>query len=138
MEKKRQVVYLDMDGTIFNLYEQENWLERLRNEDPLVFSGDNRLITEERLRIYFPADEYDVRILSMTPLNVSNEYCEKVIEMKNAWLDAYFPSISKRIYRKYGHNKNLRNSKNAILIDDSEPIRKSWKGIAINPAELWG
>ena len=138
MEKKRQVVYLDMDGTIFNLYEQENWLDRLRNEDPLVFSGDNRLITEERLRIYFPADEYDVRILSMTPLNVSNEYCEKVIEMKNAWLDAYFPSISKRIYRKYGHNKNLRNSKNAILIDDSEPIRKSWKGIAINPAELWG
>lgn len=138
MEKKRQVVYLDMDGTIFNLYEQENWLERLRNEDPLVFSGDNRIITEERLRIFFPESEYDVRILSMTPLNVSNEYCEKVIEMKNAWLDAYFPSISKRIYRKYGHNKNLRNSKNAILIDDSEPIRKSWKGIAINPAELWG
>lgn len=138
MEKKRQVVYLDMDGTIFNLYEQENWLERLRSEDPLVFSGDNRIITEERLRIFFPESEYDVRILSMTPLNASNEYCEKVIETKNAWLDKYFPSITKRIYRKYGHNKNLRNSKTAILIDDSEPIRNSWNGTAINPAELWG
>ena len=29
---KKQVVYLDMDGTIANLYGMENWLENLINE----------------------------------------------------------------------------------------------------------
>ncbi len=134
----KKIVYLDMDGTIFDLYGQDGWLEKLRSENAEVFGGDRRIITEERLRMFFPADEYDVRVLSMTPLGASKEYCEKVVEKKNEWLDKFFPSITKRIYRAYGHNKNLKNSENAILVDDSEPIRNSWRGIAINPAELWG
>jgi 5'(3')-deoxyribonucleotidase len=132
------VVYLDMDGTIFDLYGQNNWLERLRTEDDTVFTGDRRMVTEEVLRTHFPADAYDVRVLSMTPKDATDEYCERVIARKNEWLDRYFPSITKRIYRKYGHNKNLKNSKYAILIDDSEPIRNSWNGLAFDPAIYWG
>lgn len=132
------VVYLDMDGTIFDLYGQNNWLERLRTEDDTVFTGDRRMVTEEVLRTHFPADTYDVRVLSMTPKDATDEYCERVIARKNEWLDRYFPSITKRIYRKYGHNKNLKNSKYAILIDDSEPIRNSWNGLAFDPAIYWG
>ena len=132
------VVYLDMDGTIFDLYGQNNWLGRLRTEDDTVFTGDRRMVTEEILRMHFPADTYDVRVLSMTPKDATKEYCERVIARKNEWLDRYFPSITKRIYRKYGHNKNLKNSKYAILIDDSEPIRNSWNGLAFDPAIYWG
>lgn len=132
------VVYLDMDGTIFDLYGQNNWLEKLRTEDDTVFTGDRRMVTEEVLRTHFPADTYDVRVLSMTPKDATDEYCERVIARKNEWLDRYFPSITKRIYRKYGHNKNLKNSKYAILIDDSEPIRNSWNGLAFDPAIYWG
>ena len=132
------VVYLDMDGTIFDLYGQDNWLERLRAEDDTVFTGDRRMVTEEVLRTHFPADTYDVRIESMTPKDATDEFCERVIARKNEWLDKYFPSITKRIYRKYGHNKNLKNSKYAILIDDSEPIRNSWNGLAFDPAIYWG
>lgn len=132
------IVYLDMDGTIFDLYGQNNWLERLRTEDDTVFTGDRRMVTEEVLRTHFPADTYDVRVLSMTPKDATDEYCERVIARKNEWLDRYFPSITKRIYRKYGHNKNLKNSKYAILIDDSEPIRNSWNGLAFDPAIYWG
>lgn len=131
------VVYLDMDGTIFDLYGQENWLERLRTGDDSVFTGDRRMVTEEVLRKYFPADTYDVRVLSMTPKDATKEYCERVIARKNEWLDKYFPSITKRIYKAYGHNKNLKNSKYAILIDDSEPIRNTWNGLAFDPAIYW-
>ena len=134
----KKVVYLDMDGTIFDLYGQNDWLDAIKNEDSTIFGGDRRIITEEKLREIFPENEYDVRILTMTPLNASKEYCEKVIEEKNKWLDSFFPSITKRIFKSYGHNKNLKNSASAILIDDSEPIRNSWKGTAINPMELWG
>lgn len=135
---KKTRVYLDMDGTIFNLYGKKNWLARLESEDETVFGGDERLTTEEVLKSVFPKDHYEVIVLSMTPKNASAEYCQRVIEMKNAWLDAYFPSISKRIYRKYGNNKNLKNSKNAILVDDNQKIRENWNGLALDPITLWG
>ena len=131
------VVYLDMDGTIANLYGIENWLPRLRNEDESIFLECAPIVTESELRRHFPESLYDVRILSMTPMNASTEYCMNVINQKNAWLDKYFPSISKRIYRKYGHNKNLKNSQYAILIDDSKSIRESWRGLAFDPAIYW-
>ena len=77
-------------------------------------------------------------ILSMTPKGASLEYCERVKTEKDLWLSEHFPSLTKRIYKKYGHNKNLKNSANAILIDDNEIIRNNWRGVALNPAQLWG
>ena len=138
MKQKKQTVYLDMDGTIYDLYHRTNWLERLREGDETVFWGDYRIITENDLLYFFPEKEFEIRILSMTPKGADDEFCQRVIETKNRWLDLYFPKIKKRIYRKYGTNKNLPHSASAILIDDSEPIRKSWKGTAINPVEIWG
>lgn len=132
------VVYLDMDGTIADLYGIENWLYRLRHEDETIFTECKPMVTEEELRKHFPENRYDVRILSMTPKGATAKYCMNVAKQKNAWLDKYFPSLKKRIYRAYGHNKNLKNSQYAILIDDSEPIRASWKGLAFNPADYWG
>ena len=131
-------VYLDMDGTIADLYGIENWLSRLNNSDENIFLECKPIITEEALFSKFPADSFEIKILSMTPKNASNEYCENVKSQKDEWLNKYFPKLTNRIYKKYGHNKNLRNSKNAILIDDSKPIRDSWKGIALNPIEIWG
>lgn len=135
---KKINVYLDMDGTIADLYNINEWLPRLRACDETIFLECKPLITEDALLAYFPASMYAIKILSMTPLGASDEYCKNVEAQKDAWLDKYFPKLTKRIYRKYGHNKNLRNSENAILIDDSEPIRNSWRGKAINPTELWG
>ena len=33
---KKQTIYLDMDGTIANLYGQKDWLKRLQSEDTSV------------------------------------------------------------------------------------------------------
>lgn len=134
----KKTVYLDMDGTIANLYGIENWLPRLRAEDKTIFLECEPMISEKELLNKFPTENFEMKILSMTPLNATENYCLNVINQKNEWLNKYFPSITKRIYKPYGHNKNLKNSENAILIDDSEPIRNSWRGTAINPIELWG
>ena len=132
---KKQIIYLDMDGTIADLYGIENWLEGLRNEVEGLFLQCEPLITESELLVLFPNDIYELRICSMTPMNASKEYCVKVIEEKNIWLDKHFPSITHRVYMKYGNNKNLRNSRNHILIDDNETIRNTFKGKAFAP--LW-
>ena len=93
---KKINVYLDMDGTIADLYGQENWLEMLINEKDGAFINCEPLTTEKVLLSLFPTDKYNVKVLSMTPKNASKEYCEKVINEKNAWLDKYFPNITKR------------------------------------------
>ena len=131
-------IYLDMDGTIANLYEQKNWLERLQKEDTTIFLECQPLISESELLRLFPPQYYNIVILSMTPYKCSKEYHNQVIEQKNQWLDIHFPLLKKRIYKKYGNNKNLKNSVNAILIDDNETIRNTFKGIAFNPIDLWG
>ena len=82
-------------------------------------------------------EKYEIKILSMTPKNATREYCKRVEKAKDEWLDKYFPSLKKRIYLPYGNNKNLKNSVNAILVDDSEPIRENYRGTAINPSTLW-
>lgn len=135
---KKIKIYLDLDGTIASLYTEKNWLKRLQDEEEGLFLNLNPMINQEKLLESFPQEKYDIRILSMTPLGASKEYCQQVIKEKNAWLDKHFPALKKRIYQKYGHNKNVKNSANAVLVDDNETIRKSWKGIALNPVQLWG
>ena len=134
---KKINVYLDMDGTIADLYNEKNWLEDLRTGKTKPFKNAKPLITEKILLETFPKEKYEIKILSMTPKNATREYCERVEKVKNEWLDKYFPSLTKRIYLPYGNNKNLKNSKNAILVDDSEPIRKNFRGTAINPSTIW-
>lgn len=130
-------IYLDMDGTIADLYSQNNWLEKLNNEDKTIFLNCKPMTTQENLFKLFPSNEFEIIILTMTPNNCSIEYHNQVIEQKKQWLDKYFPLLKKQIFLKYGKNKNLKNSVNAILIDDNEVIRNNFRGIALNPANLW-
>ena len=135
---KKINVYLDMDGTIADLYNEKNWLEDIITENVKPFENAKPMTTEEVLYRHFPKSHYEIKILSMTPKDARKEYCDEVAKAKDAWLDKYFPSLKTRIYLPYGNNKNLKNSKNAILVDDSIPIRESYKGLALNPAKLWG
>ena len=135
---KKIKVYLDLDGTIASLYTEKDWLKRLHNEEEGLFLNLNPIINQETLLEKFPKEKYEIVILSMTPKDASLEYCERVKTEKDLWLSEHFPSLTKRIYKKYGHNKNLKNSANAILIDDNEIIRNNWRGVALNPAQLWG
>lgn len=134
---KKINVYLDMDGTIADLYGQTNWLEMLTTETDGAFINCEPMTDEKTLFNLFPTDRYEIKVLSMTPKNATAEYCEKVKAEKNTWLDHHFPKITKRFYLPYGNNKNLKNAKNAILIDDNETIRKNFRGLALNPADLW-
>lgn len=135
---KKIKVYLDLDGTIASLYTEKDWLKRLHNEEEGLFLNLKPIINQETLLEKFPKEKYEIVILSMTPKGASLEYCERVKTEKDLWLSEHFPSLTKRIYKKYGHNKNLKNSANAILIDDNEIIRNNWRGVALNPAQLWG
>lgn len=131
----KQVVYLDMDGTIANLYNEPNWLNDLINEKTKPFDNAKPMITEKELLSIYPQDKYELRVCSMTPKNARKSYCKKVEKAKDKWLDKYFPTITHRVYMKYGNNKNLKNCRNHILIDDNDTIRATFKGQAYYP--MW-
>ena len=57
---KRKIVYLDMDGTIADLYGINNWLERLRDEDSTIFTECETLITEKALFDLYPVEKYEM------------------------------------------------------------------------------
>ena len=132
---KKINVYLDMDGTIADLYNEPNWLEDLMASNTRPFENAKPMTDEETLFKFFPADKYEIKVLSMTPKNATKDYCKKVENAKNEWLNKYFPRITKRYYLPYGNNKNLKNSKNAILVDDNATIRENYKGQAFYP--MW-
>lgn len=136
MKKKREIVYLDMDGTIFDLYRVDGWLSKIRKEESGLFENLEPLITEEELFKMYPEDKYEIRIMSMTPKFASQRYIAQVKFEKDLSLAKHFPKLrkGKRIYMKYGHNKNIKGSKNATLVDDNESIRKSWRGLALYPS----
>lgn len=137
MKRNKQVVYLDMDGTIADLYNQQDWLPKLRNEESGLFANLKPMVSESRLLELFPSNEYDIRILTMLPKGASKEYEQVVTAEKNQWLDKHFPTLKKRIFKKYGNNKNLKGSCKAVLIDDNEEIRNNFRGLAISPMRLW-
>lgn len=124
-----------MDGTIFDLYGEPNWLPRLRREESGLFENLKPLISEEELLKAYPLSVYDIAILTMLPKGASEEYCEVVTLEKEESLRRHFPRLSqvKQIYQRYGENKNKKNCSKAILIDDNEKIRNNWRGVAIAP-----
>ena len=88
-------IYFDMDGTIADLYNVENWLPKLRAEDASPYIEAEIMVDASELQLYHFDEMHIV---------------------------------------KYGTRKDyVAKDKNGILFDDSEEVRKNWRGIPVNP-----
>lgn len=131
-------IYLDMDGSIANLYGVENWLQAIINEETTPYEVAERLVDERALEA-LAQKGYTFGVISWTAKNGSKEYNKRVRTAKVQWLAKNFPNIKfEEIHIvKFGTPKyRVANIKNQILVDDEEPNRKAWKGLAIRPEEL--
>ena len=133
-----KMIYLDMDGTIANLYGVENWLEYLVNSDPKPYQIAKRIVNEKVLLKLVKAG-YDLGIISWLSKNSTREYDTEVRKAKKEWLKLNYPNINfKEIHIvKYGTPKHkVAKIKNAILVDDEEKNLQQWKGIPIHASEI--
>lgn len=128
-------IYLDMDGTIANLYGVENWLEDLRNGNERPYREAERMVEEAEL-LELIENGYELAIISWLAKNSNKEYDKKVRTAKREWLKANFPNINFTEIHivKYGTPKSKVANESGILVDDEEPNRRNWKGLAIDPA----
>jgi len=127
----------DMDGTVADLYNVENWLADLLAENTRPYD-----IAEPMYNMVELADllntlktkGYTVAIVSWTAKNGRKEYNKAVRKAKIAWLKRYNFPVDEIHIVKYGTKKQTCiKADNAILFDDDERVRNTWtKGTTVN------
>lgn len=133
-------ICFDMDGTIFDLYGVENWLDYLINSNPLPYEVAKPMINFSRLARLIhrvQALGYKVEIISWLSKNSTFEYDIAVTKAKINALINHLPSVEwNEIYIvPYGTPKSeVTKAEYAILFDDEAKNRNEWtKGQAYTP-----
>ena len=125
-------IYLDMDGTIANLYAVPNWLKMLRAENPAPYIQAEPLVRLSALARHLnrlQRSGYIIGIISWGSKHATPEYDEAVAKAKNFWLNKHLPSVKfDEIHIvPYGTPKStVAREKNGYLFDDEENNRAEW------------
>jgi len=132
----KKVLYFDMDGTIANLYESKDWLEKIVNQEP-VFTDLEEMpdwaSCRRILKVLKMKFNYQIGVVTWTPMNTTTEYEAKSRAEKNMWLADHAPDIFDFVtFQTYGTPKELAiRSKHIegvhILFDDNHEVRESWE-----------
>ena len=134
-----RTIWWDMDGTIANLYAVNDWLPKLRSEDPSPYAEAEVMWNMSQLaRLMNRAQKlgYKLGIISWTSRGGSESYNKAVAETKKAWLGQHLASVKFDSIRivSYGTPKSVvMNTEDDILFDDEEPNRDNWEGEAFEP-----
>lgn len=134
-----RTIWFDMDGTIANLYAVDNWLPKLRAEDPTPYIEAKvmwNMCQLARLLNEVQRMGYKIGIISWTSKNGSAHYNKAVKQAKVKWLKQHLTSVKwDNIYVvNYGTPKSLiMETEDDILFDDEEKNRLEWLGEAFEP-----
>jgi len=134
-------IYFDMDGTIADLYNVENWLPRLRNNDTGPYTEAKpmlRFSTLARLLNAVQRSGVHIGIISWTSKGGSATYNQDVMAAKRAWLEKHLPSVRFNEIHivPYGYPKELFAKDGDILFDDSEAVRNDWTAESYAPDKI--
>jgi len=126
-------INFDMDGTLANFYEVENWLDYLMAGDTTPYEVAKPLFNFSSLaRILnrLQRNGYKINIISWLAKSGDDDFMEAIAEVKKAWLAKHLPSVvwDEINIVTYGTPKSLFG--NGILFDDEKPNREEWRGIA--------
>ena len=130
-------IWLDMDGTIANLYVGE-WLNDIRHENTRPYENAERLV-DEQILLDLQNAGHQFGIISWTAKFGTTEYNKAVRRAKVEWLKRNYPQINfEHIHIvKYGTPKyRFMMNNNDILVDDELQNRVAWKGLAVEPFKM--
>ena len=134
-------IWIDMDGTIANLYAVKNWLPMLRAFDETPYAEAKPLphmATLARLLNRVQAYGYRIAILSALSKDSTVEYDRRVIQAKMQWLKKHLPSVQfdEMRFVPYDYIKNNANNGADILFDDEQRHLDAWTSAAFPAKDL--
>lgn len=140
-----KTIWLDMDGTFYNLYGIENWLEELETESKDIFTKGSPLYNIDTLKkvLQEVGKNYNLGIISWTPKECRKTYAGNSAKQKRKWLKkiGLIEIFSEIKIVEYGKDKYNLMRENDILIDDDKrnvslACQNNRKGILTNGTDL--
>ena len=125
-------IYFDMDGTVANLYGEENWLDNLINEREGTFINLQPLVDMIELsRVCYELMErgYSFGVITWLPKGASYEYECICAQEKKQWVNTLMPWVTEFYAQTYGEPKQNAPAHRAaqmILVDDNAEVRAKW------------
>ena len=123
-------ILFDLDGTLGNLFGRKDWLEKLKNEEP-IYEELEPLVDMEELNIIankLKSVGVEFGVVTWLAMGASEEY-EFITSMeKYRWCKKYIPFITEFECQPYGTPKqtNYHHCK-CILIDDNAEVRQAFE-----------
>ena len=136
MEKK---IWLDMDGTLANLYAVENWLDCLLMFDPTPYKQAEPMLNMSVLaRLLHKAQRmgYEIGIISWLSKESCINYDRLVTQAKIEWLQIHLPSVEFNEIKIVAYGTPKHELCSGYLFDDEEYNRECWGQGAYEPREL--
>lgn len=131
-----RAIYFDMDGTIANLYGEENWLDNLIHEYTKPYRNAKPMVNMRELGRTLnalKAQGYAVGIVSWLSKCGTEDYNARVTKAKRDWLARHIGAVQFDEVHivPYGTPKEtVVRFNQGILFDDEEQNRKNWTGTA--------
>ena len=136
-------IYFDMDGTFYDLYGYNGWLECILSEKTECYTRSNLLVDyTDFITVLSQLKEkgYKLGIITWLSKNATRNYQNKVRSAKMRYIKKNFSNIFDEIHIiQYGKNKSEYCHENDILFDDEENNRSNWiakNGIAYDVMNL--
>ena len=128
-----KALYLDMDGTIADLYTEPNWLGKIRAEVPNLFRNLKPMYNTNLIHNLFNLlieDGWNIEVITWTPMDATEDYHNLVATEKAEWIAEHFPMIAEVHALKYGEPKQKAIKRRAtleLLADDNAEVRAEWE-----------
>ena len=134
-----KAIWLDMDGTIADLYGDKDWLAKLSAFNPEPYANARPLVRMQSLaRVLnrLQKEGYEIGIISWLSKTTTAEYSAQVAEAKREWLAKHLASVRFDYIDIVEYGTPKQNGRSGILFDDEEPNRKAWNGQAYDASEI--
>lgn len=136
-------IYFDMDGTFYDLYGFDGWLECILSEKTDCYTKGKMLVNYidflETLH-YLKEKGYKLGIITWLSKNATKSYQTKVRNAKYRYIESHFYGLFDEVHIiQYGKNKSDFCKNGDILFDDEKPNRDKWtekNGIAYDVNDL--
>ena len=131
-DENEKIIYFDVDGTFYDLYNFPKWLECILSEKTECYTQSGLLVDEnDFIDVLNNLKEkgYKLGIITWMSKNATKKYQNKVRGAKYRYIKKHFSNLFDEIHiLQYGTNKSKYcKGKNTILFDDEENNRKQWK-----------
>lgn len=132
------VIYFDLDGTLYPLYNLPNWLEELHAKHASIFSHDcavDNIVEIQRVCYKLKAMGWKIGVISWAPkrVDIYDEFFHEVEEAKRAWVKKWLPMVDDDYFhiQPYGMFKfravDSDVVSDAVLVDDNKICRTDWE-----------